>query len=184
MGRQFILMCFTYYRYYDYIFLLYKNISIKILRRTKILMFRYFQVCFEDEDGKKIQKKSNAISIPMTTLRHSTTSASHHVMPKPTTGFKIQNAWGESRSVDLMCSQQAQPSADSFRDVPLITDLWKHLSNNGQPRKIKQQTNYYRRTHDTPLNINESTRWKKYSAANAISRKSRCWSIDSNVTLG
>ncbi|CAK9810460.1 Low density lipoprotein receptor adapter protein 1 [Anthophora plagiata] len=61
-------------------------------------------VCFEDEDGKKIQKKNNATSIPMTTLRHSTTSTSHHVVPRPTTGFKIQNAWGESRSVDLMCS--------------------------------------------------------------------------------
>ncbi|XP_017757397.1 PREDICTED: low density lipoprotein receptor adapter protein 1-like isoform X2 [Eufriesea mexicana] len=61
-------------------------------------------VCFEDEDGKKLQKKSNSTSIPMTTLRHSTTSASHHVVPRPTTGFKIQNAWGESRSVDLMCS--------------------------------------------------------------------------------
>ncbi|CAK9812935.1 Low density lipoprotein receptor adapter protein 1 [Anthophora quadrimaculata] len=61
-------------------------------------------VCFEDEDGKKIQKKNNPTSIPMTTLRHSTTSTSHHVVPRPTTGFKIQNAWGESRSVDLMCS--------------------------------------------------------------------------------
>ncbi|XP_076161134.1 uncharacterized protein LOC143143602 isoform X2 [Ptiloglossa arizonensis] len=63
-------------------------------------------VCFEEEgqDGKKIQKKSNATSIPMTTLRHTTTSTSHHVVPRPTTGFKMQNAWGESRSVDLMCS--------------------------------------------------------------------------------
>ncbi|XP_034194331.1 uncharacterized protein LOC117610721 isoform X1 [Osmia lignaria lignaria] len=61
-------------------------------------------VCFEEEDGKKVQKKNNATSIPMTTLRHSTTSTSHHVVPRPSTGFKIQNAWGESRSVDLMCS--------------------------------------------------------------------------------
>ncbi|XP_076232976.1 uncharacterized protein LOC143178304 isoform X1 [Calliopsis andreniformis] len=64
-------------------------------------------VCFEDDsgqDGKKIQKRNNASSIPMTTLRHTTTPTSHHVVPRPTTGFKIQNAWGESRSVDLMCS--------------------------------------------------------------------------------
>ncbi|XP_053987574.1 low density lipoprotein receptor adapter protein 1-B-like isoform X2 [Hylaeus anthracinus] len=63
-------------------------------------------VCFEEEtgsDGKKIPKKS-ATSIPMTTLRHTTTPTSHHVVPRPTTGFKMQNAWGESRSVDLMCS--------------------------------------------------------------------------------
>ncbi|XP_050577925.1 low density lipoprotein receptor adapter protein 1-like isoform X1 [Bombus affinis] len=79
-----------------------KNLLIDLSNETKATGNSW--VCFEDEDGKKIQKKSNAISIPMTTLRHSTTSASHHVMPKPTTGFKIQNAWGESRSVDLMCS--------------------------------------------------------------------------------
>ncbi|KZC09754.1 Low density lipoprotein receptor adapter protein 1 [Dufourea novaeangliae] len=64
-------------------------------------------VCFEDEsgqDGKKIQRKSSSTNIPMMTLRHTTTPTSHHVVPRPTTGFKMQNAWGESRSVDLMCS--------------------------------------------------------------------------------
>ncbi|XP_012152294.1 uncharacterized protein LOC100883753 isoform X3 [Megachile rotundata] len=61
-------------------------------------------VCFEEEDGKKAQRKSSATNIPMTTLRHGATSTSHHVVPRPTTGFKIQNAWGESRSFDLMCS--------------------------------------------------------------------------------
>ncbi|KAI4473904.1 hypothetical protein M0804_015112 [Polistes exclamans] len=64
-------------------------------------------VSFEEEtnsDGKKSQKNSSN-SIPMTTLRHTSTSTpSHHVVPRPSTGFKMQNAWGESRSVDLMCS--------------------------------------------------------------------------------
>ncbi|XP_070171621.1 low density lipoprotein receptor adapter protein 1 isoform X2 [Polyergus mexicanus] len=66
-------------------------------------------VCFEEEsDAKKSQKKNAAInnSIPMTTLRHHTTASTpaHHVVPRPSAGFKVQNAWGESRSVDLMCS--------------------------------------------------------------------------------
>ncbi|XP_018347203.1 PREDICTED: low density lipoprotein receptor adapter protein 1-like isoform X1 [Trachymyrmex septentrionalis] len=67
-------------------------------------------VCFEeDSDVKKNQKKSAASnnSIPMTTLRHHTTASTtpaHHVVPRPSAGFKVQNAWGESRSVDLMCS--------------------------------------------------------------------------------
>ncbi|XP_020288295.1 dystrophin-like protein 1 isoform X2 [Pseudomyrmex gracilis] len=67
-------------------------------------------VCFEeDSDVKKSQKKSNAAvnnSIPMTTLRHhtATSAPSHHVVPRPSASFKMQNAWGESRSVDLMCS--------------------------------------------------------------------------------
>jgi hypothetical protein len=56
---------------------------------------------------KKGQKKNTALnnSIPMTTLRHTSTSTpAHHVVPRPSNGFKVQNAWGESRSVDLMCS--------------------------------------------------------------------------------
>nr|XP_031844306.1 low density lipoprotein receptor adapter protein 1-like isoform X2 [Nomia melanderi] len=65
-------------------------------------------VCFEEETGqdgaKRVQKKSSPSSIPMTTLRHAGAAASHHVVPRPTTAFKMQNAWGESRSVDLMCS--------------------------------------------------------------------------------
>ncbi|XP_071637897.1 low density lipoprotein receptor adapter protein 1 isoform X1 [Temnothorax longispinosus] len=65
-------------------------------------------VCFEeDSDMKKSQKKSAGSnnSIPMTTLRHHTASTpAHHVVPRPSAGFKVQNAWGESRSVDLMCS--------------------------------------------------------------------------------
>ncbi|XP_014484781.1 PREDICTED: low density lipoprotein receptor adapter protein 1-like isoform X2 [Dinoponera quadriceps] len=63
-------------------------------------------VCFEeDSDVKKNQKKNTANSIPMTTLRHTSASTpAHHVVPRPSTGFKVQNAWGESRSVDLMCS--------------------------------------------------------------------------------
>nr|XP_050859657.1 low density lipoprotein receptor adapter protein 1-like isoform X1 [Vespula vulgaris] len=64
-------------------------------------------VSFEEEsssDSKRSQK-SSANSIPMTTLRHTSASTpSHHVVPRPSTGFKMQNAWGESRSVDLMCS--------------------------------------------------------------------------------
>ncbi|KAL2737203.1 low density lipoprotein receptor adapter protein 1-like isoform X1 [Vespula maculifrons] len=64
-------------------------------------------VSFEEEsssDSKRSQKNS-ANSIPMTTLRHTSASTpSHHVVPRPSTGFKMQNAWGESRSVDLMCS--------------------------------------------------------------------------------
>lgn len=64
-------------------------------------------VSFEEEsssDSKRSQKSSTN-SIPMTTLRHTSTSTpSHHVVPRPSTGFKMQNAWGESRSVDLMCS--------------------------------------------------------------------------------
>ncbi|XP_032666733.1 low density lipoprotein receptor adapter protein 1-like isoform X2 [Odontomachus brunneus] len=63
-------------------------------------------VCFEeDTDVKKSQKKCTTNSIPMTTLRHTSASTpAHHVVPRPSTGFKVQNAWGESRSVDLMCS--------------------------------------------------------------------------------
>ncbi|XP_011145617.1 low density lipoprotein receptor adapter protein 1 isoform X2 [Harpegnathos saltator] len=64
-------------------------------------------VCFEeDSDVKKNQKKSTTTtSIPMTTLRHTSASTpAHHVVPRPNTSFKVQNAWGESRSVDLMCS--------------------------------------------------------------------------------
>ncbi|KAH0948788.1 hypothetical protein HN011_007359, partial [Eciton burchellii] len=65
-------------------------------------------VCFEEDlDMKKGQKKNTALnnSIPMTTLRHTSTSTpAHHVVPRPSNGFKVQNAWGESRSVDLMCS--------------------------------------------------------------------------------
>ncbi|KAK9303790.1 hypothetical protein QLX08_004657 [Tetragonisca angustula] len=80
-----------------------KNLLIDLSNETKTAGNSW--VCFEEEDGKKMQKgKSNATSIPMTTLRHSATPASHHVVPRPATGFKIQNAWGESRSVDLMCS--------------------------------------------------------------------------------
>ncbi|XP_076756037.1 low density lipoprotein receptor adapter protein 1 [Xylocopa sonorina] len=80
-----------------------KNLLIDLSNETKPAGNSW--VCFEDEDGKKEQRKSEATNIPMTTLRHSTTTGtSHHVVPRPTTGFKIQNAWGESRSVDLMCS--------------------------------------------------------------------------------
>ncbi|XP_043253896.1 low density lipoprotein receptor adapter protein 1-B-like isoform X1 [Colletes gigas] len=82
-----------------------KNLLIDLSNDTKPAGNSW--VCFEEEsgqDGKKIQKKSSSTSIPMTTLRHTTTSTSHHVVPRPTTGFKMQNAWGESRSVDLMCS--------------------------------------------------------------------------------
>lgn len=69
-------------------------------------------VYFEEEsgqDGGKVQQRkgNGGNNIPMTTLRHHGTSpmASHHVVPRPSTGFKMQNAWGESaRSVDLMCS--------------------------------------------------------------------------------
>ncbi|KAL0133441.1 hypothetical protein PUN28_000881 [Cardiocondyla obscurior] len=65
-------------------------------------------VCFEeDSDVKKNQKETaSSNSIPMTTLRHHTTSSTptHHVVPRPNVGFKVQNAWGESRSVDLICS--------------------------------------------------------------------------------
>ncbi|KAK0180059.1 hypothetical protein PV327_005741 [Microctonus hyperodae] len=65
-------------------------------------------VCFEDEgvpivDTKKSLKKNNNTSIPMTTMRH-VGNSNHHVVPRPSPGFKVQNAWGESRSVDLMCS--------------------------------------------------------------------------------
>ncbi|XP_051166868.1 low density lipoprotein receptor adapter protein 1-like isoform X2 [Leptopilina boulardi] len=64
-------------------------------------------VSFEDDvsECKKIEKNSPANNIPMTTLRHATSSTpSHHVVPRPSPGFKMQNAWGESRSLDLMCS--------------------------------------------------------------------------------
>lgn len=82
-----------------------KNLLIDLSNDTKPTGNSW--VCFEEEsaqDGKKVPKKSNATSIPMTTLRHTTSSSSHHVVPRPTTAFKMQNAWGESRSVDLMCS--------------------------------------------------------------------------------
>ncbi|PBC30538.1 Low density lipoprotein receptor adapter protein [Apis cerana cerana] len=68
-----------------------KNLLIDLSNESKAAGNSW--VCFEDEDGKKVQKKNNATSIPMTTLRHTTTSASHHVVPRSTTGFKIQNAW-------------------------------------------------------------------------------------------
>ncbi|XP_043463558.1 low density lipoprotein receptor adapter protein 1-like [Leptopilina heterotoma] len=66
-------------------------------------------VSFEDEvtlsESKKIEKNSPTNNIPMTTLRHPASSTpSHHVVPRPSPGFKMQNAWGESRSLDLMCS--------------------------------------------------------------------------------
>lgn len=64
-------------------------------------------VCFEDESehAKTLKKATSGTgAIPMTTLRHASTAASHHVVPRPATAFKMQNAWGESRSVDLMCS--------------------------------------------------------------------------------
>ncbi|XP_078044994.1 uncharacterized protein LOC144474210 isoform X2 [Augochlora pura] len=63
-------------------------------------------VCFEEEGdhGRAPKKATGAAGIPMTTLRHASTAASHHVVPRPATAFKMQNAWGESRSVDLMCS--------------------------------------------------------------------------------
>ncbi|XP_017886691.1 low density lipoprotein receptor adapter protein 1-like isoform X2 [Ceratina calcarata] len=79
-----------------------KNLLIDLSNETKQVGNSW--VCFEEEDGKKEQKKSNATNIPMTTLRHGATSTSRHVVPRSSTGFKIQNAWGESRSVDLMCS--------------------------------------------------------------------------------
>ncbi|XP_033321810.2 uncharacterized protein LOC117217970 isoform X2 [Megalopta genalis] len=63
-------------------------------------------VCFEEEGehGRAPKKAAGAAGIPMTTLRHAGAAASHHVVPRPATAFKMQNAWGESRSVDLMCS--------------------------------------------------------------------------------
>ncbi|XP_043276502.1 low density lipoprotein receptor adapter protein 1-like isoform X2 [Venturia canescens] len=68
-------------------------------------------VCFEEENGnlltgKKITKKSVGNSIPMTAMRQTSLNStpSHHVVPRPTPGFKVQNAWGESHSVNLMCS--------------------------------------------------------------------------------
>lgn len=67
-------------------------------------------VCFEDDvsvDSKNAQNNNPTNNIPMTTLRHTTTTTtqSHHVVvPRPSPGFKVQNAWGETRSVDLMCS--------------------------------------------------------------------------------
>ncbi|XP_057326376.1 low density lipoprotein receptor adapter protein 1-B-like isoform X2 [Microplitis mediator] len=62
-------------------------------------------VCFEDEatEIKKVPKKTSNNNIPMTTIRHAS-STNHHVVPRPSPGFKVQNAWGESRSVDLICS--------------------------------------------------------------------------------
>ncbi|XP_015126782.1 low density lipoprotein receptor adapter protein 1 isoform X1 [Diachasma alloeum] len=63
-------------------------------------------VHFEDDSSgemRKTTKKSTANGIPMATIRH-TGSMSNHVVPRPMPGFKVQNAWGESRSVDLMCS--------------------------------------------------------------------------------
>uniref|UniRef100_A0A0C9R9S7 Ldlrap1 protein n=1 Tax=Fopius arisanus TaxID=64838 RepID=A0A0C9R9S7_9HYME len=62
-------------------------------------------VHFEDDstgDTRKTRKSATS-GIPMATIRH-TGSMSHHVVPRPMPGFKVQNAWGESRSVDLMCS--------------------------------------------------------------------------------
>ncbi|XP_053596537.1 low density lipoprotein receptor adapter protein 1-B isoform X2 [Microplitis demolitor] len=62
-------------------------------------------VCFEDEtmEIKKVPKKTCNNNIPMTTIRHAS-NTNHHVVPRPSPGFKVQNAWGESRSVDLICS--------------------------------------------------------------------------------
>ncbi|XP_074112726.1 low density lipoprotein receptor adapter protein 1 isoform X1 [Cotesia typhae] len=63
-------------------------------------------VCFEDDattEVKKAPKKTSNNSIPMTTMRHAS-NTNHHVVPRPSPGFKVQNAWGESRSVDLICS--------------------------------------------------------------------------------
>ncbi|XP_044595309.1 low density lipoprotein receptor adapter protein 1-like [Cotesia glomerata] len=63
-------------------------------------------VCFEDDattEVKKVPKKTSNNSIPMTTMRHAS-NTNHHVVPRPSPGFKVQNAWGESRSVDLICS--------------------------------------------------------------------------------
>ncbi|KAG7197829.1 hypothetical protein KM043_001643 [Ampulex compressa] len=83
-----------------------KNLLIDLSNEPKPV--RNSWVCFEEDtgqEGRKSQKKTTATSIPMTTLRHATSSTpAHHVVPRPATGFKMQNAWGESRSVDLMCS--------------------------------------------------------------------------------
>ncbi|XP_012289105.1 low density lipoprotein receptor adapter protein 1 [Orussus abietinus] len=62
-------------------------------------------VSFEEEENKRAQGRGSATGIPMTTLRQASSSApSHHVVPRPSPGFKVQNAWAESRSVDLVCS--------------------------------------------------------------------------------
>ncbi|XP_015596960.1 low density lipoprotein receptor adapter protein 1 isoform X2 [Cephus cinctus] len=62
-------------------------------------------VCFEEEaaNGIKNLDKCTSNNIPMNNLNH-TSTPSHHVVPRPSPGFKVQNAWGESRTMDLMCS--------------------------------------------------------------------------------
>ncbi|XP_044010389.1 low density lipoprotein receptor adapter protein 1-A-like isoform X2 [Aphidius gifuensis] len=60
-------------------------------------------VSFEDDciEEKYITKSSDTNNIAMTTIKG---NANYHVVPRPTTGLKIQNAWGETRSSDLRCS--------------------------------------------------------------------------------
>ena len=70
------------------------------------------QVCFEEDNSSTLSTKNKTVKkvsltnnvIPMTTIRQNNSTPSHHVVPRPTAGFKVQNAWGESHSVDLMCS--------------------------------------------------------------------------------
>ncbi|XP_046752596.1 uncharacterized protein LOC124415914 isoform X2 [Diprion similis] len=70
-------------------------------------------VCFEEEtalDNKNTRNNNSPTSIPMSTLRATSTSTSTStstrlVTPRPSPSpLAGQNAWGESRSVDLMCS--------------------------------------------------------------------------------
>lgn len=80
---------------------------LSIYLKTPVIKNYLTQVCFEDDSSaKRVSKKvAPTNSIPMTTLKSTTTSTpSHHVVPRPTPGLKMQNAWGESRSVDLICS--------------------------------------------------------------------------------
>ncbi|XP_046409535.1 low density lipoprotein receptor adapter protein 1-B-like isoform X1 [Neodiprion fabricii] len=64
-------------------------------------------VCFEEEtgvDNKNTRNNNSPTSIPMSTLR-ATPTPTRVVTPRPSPSpLAGQNAWGESRSVDLMCS--------------------------------------------------------------------------------
>ncbi|XP_012261391.1 low density lipoprotein receptor adapter protein 1-like isoform X1 [Athalia rosae] len=72
-------------------------------------------VCFEEEvgvDNKNTRNNNSSTSIPMSTLRTTTTITSstvtpaRYVTPRPSPSPLAgqNNAWGESRSVNLMCS--------------------------------------------------------------------------------
>ncbi|XP_034948263.1 low density lipoprotein receptor adapter protein 1-B-like isoform X2 [Chelonus insularis] len=81
-----------------------KNLLIDLSNDTKPSEKSW--VCFEEDgatEAKKTQRKNIGNNIPMTTIRHAG-NTNHHVVPRPSPGFKVQNAWGESRPVDLICS--------------------------------------------------------------------------------